>query len=110
MIRSMSAMRGISLDGGQPAMVYRRRQVTGSGSFSGFGDHQICATRPNVGYGGEGWTSHLGLTHRPGAALTMNGTRFRRLEDAPSRVHAPVITVMGKAWARGQVRRQAGPA
>ena len=48
--------------------------LTGSGSFGGFGDHPICATQPDTGYGGEGWTSHLGLTPRPGAALTMNGT------------------------------------
>ena len=48
--------------------------LTGSGSFGGFGHHPICATQPNTGYGGEGWSSHLGITHRPGTAITMNGT------------------------------------
>jgi hypothetical protein len=45
-----------------------------SGSFGGFGDATICATQPNAGYTGSNWTSNLGVAHRAGASLTVNGT------------------------------------
>ncbi|HEY7918727.1 MAG TPA: DUF2975 domain-containing protein [Streptosporangiaceae bacterium] len=48
--------------------------LTGSGSLGGFGDTQICVTQPNTGYGGDNWTSHLGITHRPGTTVQINGT------------------------------------
>jgi hypothetical protein len=48
--------------------------LTGSGSLGGFGHTQICVTQPNTGYGGDNWTSHLGITHRPGTTVQINGT------------------------------------
>ena len=48
--------------------------MTGSGSLGGFGHTQICVTQPNTGYGGDNWTSHLGITHRPGTTVQINGT------------------------------------
>ncbi len=46
----------------------------GWGSFGGFGNTRICVTQPNTGYGGENWASHLGVTHRPGTTVGINGT------------------------------------
>jgi hypothetical protein len=48
--------------------------LSGSGSLGGFGHGLICATQPHTGYGDSSWTSHLGITHRPGTTITMNGT------------------------------------
>jgi hypothetical protein len=48
--------------------------LTGSGSLGGFGRTQICVTQPNTGYGGDNWTSHLGVMHRPGTTIQINGT------------------------------------
>lgn len=48
--------------------------LAGRGSVGGFGQTPICVDQPNVGYGGDNWTSHLGIATRPGASITMNGT------------------------------------
>lgn len=48
--------------------------LAGSGSVGGIGHAAICATQPRAGYGGEGWTSHLGVAARPGATISINGT------------------------------------
>jgi Protein of unknown function (DUF2975) len=47
--------------------------MSGSGSFMGFGHATICQTQPDAGYGGSGWTDHLGITVRPGAWTNING-------------------------------------
>jgi hypothetical protein len=48
--------------------------LVGRGSFGGFGHTGICVTQPGTGYSGDDWTSHLGITHRPGTTVTINGT------------------------------------
>jgi hypothetical protein len=48
--------------------------VVGRGSIGGFGDPVICATQSNIGYSGDNWTSHMGITARPGTSVTINGT------------------------------------
>jgi len=48
--------------------------LVGSGSFGGFGNTRICVTQPNTGYNGPDWASHLGVTHRPGTTVDINGT------------------------------------
>lgn len=48
--------------------------LVGPGSFGGFGRAAICATQPNTGYGGDNWTSHMGIAVRPGASVSINGT------------------------------------
>ena len=47
--------------------------IAGSGSFGGFGHAAVCATQPNTGYGGSGWTQNAVAT-RPGATISINGT------------------------------------
>lgn len=44
------------------------------GSFGGFGDATICAAQPNAGYTSSNWTSNLGVAHRPGTWIIVNGT------------------------------------
>jgi hypothetical protein len=48
--------------------------LAGSGSFGGFGDATVCASQPDTWYGGDDWTSHLGIAARPGASVSINGT------------------------------------
>jgi hypothetical protein len=49
--------------------------LAGSGSLWGFGHAPICATQPNTGYDSSDWTApHLGVTARPGASISVNGT------------------------------------
>ena len=48
--------------------------LTGSGSFGGFGQTPICATQPDTWYSGDNGTGHLGIAHRPGASVTIDGT------------------------------------
>jgi hypothetical protein len=48
--------------------------LVGPGSFGGFGNTRICVTQPNTGYNGPDWASHLGVTHRPGTTVDINGT------------------------------------
>jgi hypothetical protein len=31
-------------------------------------------TQPGAGYSGDNWASHLGITHRPGTTISINGT------------------------------------
>jgi hypothetical protein len=45
-----------------------------SGSLGGFGHATICAAQPNVGYSSSNWTSNLGVAHRPGTWIIVNGT------------------------------------
>jgi uncharacterized membrane protein len=48
--------------------------VVGSGSLGGFGHGTICATQPDTGYDGGGPADHPGVTARPGASISINGT------------------------------------
>ena len=36
--------------------------IAGSGSFGGFGHAAVCATQPNTGYGGSGWTTRASIS------------------------------------------------
>ena len=48
--------------------------LAGPGSIGGFGNTRVCATQPNIGYGGEHWASDPGVSARPGATISINGT------------------------------------
>lgn len=48
--------------------------LTGSGSVAGLGRGPVCVTQPGHGYSDSQWTSHLGVSARPGGWLTVNGT------------------------------------
>ncbi len=48
--------------------------IAGSGSFGGFGNATVCATQPDIGYGGADWTSQQGIAVRPGTSVSINGT------------------------------------
>ncbi len=48
--------------------------AAGSGSIFGFGQSQICATRPRSSYSESNWTNYLGIRVRPSATITINGT------------------------------------
>lgn len=47
--------------------------VFGSGSLGGFGHATICATQPNIMYGGGDGASHPDVAARPGASISING-------------------------------------
>lgn len=48
--------------------------IAGPGTFGGFGHGPVCVTQPNIGYGGDNWTAHLGIATQPGASIGINGT------------------------------------